>query len=205
MVAARRLAYETGLDKTAPITNIVFMGMGEPLANLPAVLRSLPILTHALGLHFSHNKARAPAPAPFKPGSQVAHEQPYLRCRITAFAQCHVHPPLAVMHSMQCDFTIGYAFSAPVMLGHWTFGNPSYLKCMWLEYAGMCSSGSAVIRCLGDWYAKIIRINGSKPLVGDRSTAFEFYTGQHEFCFGFDLNSKIGNCTDNCINGGSCA
>lgn len=62
MVAARRLAAELGLDRSAPVTNLVFMGMGEPLANMGAVLRSLPILTHAQGLHFSHNKARPRPP-----------------------------------------------------------------------------------------------------------------------------------------------
>jgi 23S rRNA (adenine2503-C2)-methyltransferase len=58
-VEARRIAQELGLDRTAPVTNIVFMGMGEPLANFGPVLQSLPILTHHLGLHFSHNKVFA--------------------------------------------------------------------------------------------------------------------------------------------------
>lgn len=39
-----------------PVTNIVYMGMGEPLDNLEAVIGSLEIVTDHLGLHFSHNK-----------------------------------------------------------------------------------------------------------------------------------------------------
>lgn len=35
------------------LTNLVLMGMGEPLANYPAVLKALRILTHPLGLGFS--------------------------------------------------------------------------------------------------------------------------------------------------------
>ena len=43
----------------APITNVVFMGMGEPLHNTDAVLTAIDILCHPLGLHLSHNKASA--------------------------------------------------------------------------------------------------------------------------------------------------
>ena len=39
-----------------PVTNIVYMGMGEPLDNLEAVIGSLGIVTDHAGLHFSHNK-----------------------------------------------------------------------------------------------------------------------------------------------------
>jgi 23S rRNA (adenine2503-C2)-methyltransferase len=34
-----------------PVTNVVFMGMGEPLANYAEVLRAIRLLTHPLGLH----------------------------------------------------------------------------------------------------------------------------------------------------------
>ena len=37
----------------APFRNIVFMGMGEPLANLDNVIRALKIITHDDGLQFS--------------------------------------------------------------------------------------------------------------------------------------------------------
>lgn len=41
-----------------PITNIVFMGMGEPLHNLAAVMSAVDILCDPTGLQFSHNKVR---------------------------------------------------------------------------------------------------------------------------------------------------
>ncbi len=75
VVAARRYHYEkfggavTGENSESskgrsrsrsryvtPVTNIVYMGMGEPLDNLEAVIGSLEIVTDHLGLHFSHNK-----------------------------------------------------------------------------------------------------------------------------------------------------
>lgn len=75
VVAARRYHYEKfgGVEEmddsetpdprprsrsryVTPITNIVYMGMGEPLDNLEAVIGSLEIATDHLGLHFSHNK-----------------------------------------------------------------------------------------------------------------------------------------------------
>jgi 23S rRNA (adenine2503-C2)-methyltransferase len=34
-----------------PVTNVVFMGMGEPLANYDETLRAIRLLTHARGLH----------------------------------------------------------------------------------------------------------------------------------------------------------
>jgi 23S rRNA (adenine2503-C2)-methyltransferase len=34
-----------------PVTNVVFMGMGEPLANYTETLRAIRLLTHPLGLH----------------------------------------------------------------------------------------------------------------------------------------------------------
>ena len=42
-------------DRT-PLTNIVYMGMGEPLHNLGAVLASSEVISHYMGLHISHNK-----------------------------------------------------------------------------------------------------------------------------------------------------
>jgi 23S rRNA (adenine2503-C2)-methyltransferase len=41
---------------TTTINNIVFMGMGEPLHNLPGILPAIDILLDHHGLHFSHNK-----------------------------------------------------------------------------------------------------------------------------------------------------
>jgi 23S rRNA (adenine2503-C2)-methyltransferase len=34
-----------------PVTNVVFMGMGEPMANYDETLRAIRLLTHPLGLH----------------------------------------------------------------------------------------------------------------------------------------------------------
>ncbi len=48
-------AYEI-LDEGESITNIVLMGMGEPLANYDNVVRFLSVLTGNLGFNFSHNK-----------------------------------------------------------------------------------------------------------------------------------------------------
>jgi 23S rRNA (adenine2503-C2)-methyltransferase len=64
VVAARRYHYETyggsanqGKSRyVTPITNIVYMGMGEPLDNLEAVVGSIDIVLDHAGLHFSHNK-----------------------------------------------------------------------------------------------------------------------------------------------------
>ncbi len=39
-----------------PITNLVFMGMGEPMLNWPQVHRALSILTHPDGLNFSRRR-----------------------------------------------------------------------------------------------------------------------------------------------------
>jgi 23S rRNA (adenine2503-C2)-methyltransferase len=38
------------------ISNLVFMGMGEPLANIDAVVRAIQILTDPMGLAFSHRR-----------------------------------------------------------------------------------------------------------------------------------------------------
>ena len=48
ILAAREL-----LPPGLPLTNLVFMGMGEPLANFPAVARALKIITAPWGLNFS--------------------------------------------------------------------------------------------------------------------------------------------------------
>ena len=45
-----------GAAPLPPITNIVFMGMGEPLHNLSAVMSAVDILCDNIGLQFSHNK-----------------------------------------------------------------------------------------------------------------------------------------------------
>ena len=54
VVEARRVLQEEG--EAATLTNVVFMGMGEPLHNLHAVLPATRIMTHPLGLHLSYNK-----------------------------------------------------------------------------------------------------------------------------------------------------
>jgi len=41
---------------TTTINNIVFMGMGEPLHNMPGILPAIDTLLDHHGLHFSHNK-----------------------------------------------------------------------------------------------------------------------------------------------------
>ncbi|GIL50442.1 hypothetical protein Vafri_6565 [Volvox africanus] len=54
VVEARRFLAQEG-DRTQ-LTNLVFMGMGEPLHNTEAVLAAAEIISHYLGLHISHNK-----------------------------------------------------------------------------------------------------------------------------------------------------
>lgn len=49
--------YQTeGRPRSQWLTNIVYMGMGEPLMNLPAVLRSVDVLADAGGLDFSSRR-----------------------------------------------------------------------------------------------------------------------------------------------------
>src|SRR5262249_3009576 len=43
------LSFSGDLDD--PVTNVVFMGMGEPLANYAETLRAIRLLTHPEGLH----------------------------------------------------------------------------------------------------------------------------------------------------------
>jgi len=54
IVEARR--YLSSVQDPTPITNVVFMGMGEPFHNLDAVLAASSIMCHPMGLHISHNK-----------------------------------------------------------------------------------------------------------------------------------------------------
>jgi 23S rRNA (adenine2503-C2)-methyltransferase len=49
-----RVQEEVGASRR--ITNLVFMGMGEPLANFDAVVRAIHIMTDPLGLAFSHRR-----------------------------------------------------------------------------------------------------------------------------------------------------
>ncbi|XP_057947918.1 uncharacterized protein LOC131143691 isoform X2 [Malania oleifera] len=49
--ARRLLSSEVG-----PITNVVFMGMGEPLQNIENVIKAANIMVHDQGLHFSPRK-----------------------------------------------------------------------------------------------------------------------------------------------------
>ncbi len=44
------------LEEGERITNVVLMGMGEPMANYDNVLRFIQVLTDGLGFGFSHNK-----------------------------------------------------------------------------------------------------------------------------------------------------
>jgi 23S rRNA (adenine2503-C2)-methyltransferase len=45
---------QRGVDPQRPLTNLVYMGMGEPLHNYANVKRSLDLLLHAEGANFSH-------------------------------------------------------------------------------------------------------------------------------------------------------
>jgi 23S rRNA (adenine2503-C2)-methyltransferase len=47
------LAVRRELPGDVPLTNLVFMGMGEPLANFPALVRALTIISAPWGLNFS--------------------------------------------------------------------------------------------------------------------------------------------------------
>lgn len=54
VIANRVLAADPAAD--ACITNVVFMGMGEPLHNYDSVMAAIDIMVHPRGLHMSHNK-----------------------------------------------------------------------------------------------------------------------------------------------------
>ncbi|XP_022735149.1 uncharacterized protein LOC111288504 isoform X3 [Durio zibethinus] len=53
-VYARRLLS----SHVGPITNVVFMGMGEPLHNIENVIKAADVMVHEQGLHFSPRKVR---------------------------------------------------------------------------------------------------------------------------------------------------
>jgi 23S rRNA (adenine2503-C2)-methyltransferase len=50
------LAVRRELSDELPLTNLVFMGMGEPLANFSALVRALTVITAPWGLNFSHRR-----------------------------------------------------------------------------------------------------------------------------------------------------
>jgi len=50
------LAVRRELPDELPLTNLVFMGMGEPLANFGALVRALTVITAPWGLNFSHRR-----------------------------------------------------------------------------------------------------------------------------------------------------
>uniref|UniRef100_A0A7C5AM31 Probable dual-specificity RNA methyltransferase RlmN n=1 Tax=Desulfobacca acetoxidans TaxID=60893 RepID=A0A7C5AM31_9BACT len=50
------LAVRPWVPRGKPLTNLVFMGMGEPLANFPALVRALQILEASWGLNFSYRR-----------------------------------------------------------------------------------------------------------------------------------------------------
>lgn len=50
------LAVRTQLSGDLPLTNLVFMGMGEPLANFAAVVKAIRILQAPWGLNFSRRR-----------------------------------------------------------------------------------------------------------------------------------------------------
>uniref|UniRef100_A0A2C9USV3 Radical SAM core domain-containing protein n=1 Tax=Manihot esculenta TaxID=3983 RepID=A0A2C9USV3_MANES len=52
VVFAQRLV----TSEVGPITNVVFMGMGEPLQNIENVIKAADIMVHDQGLHFSPRK-----------------------------------------------------------------------------------------------------------------------------------------------------
>ncbi|RNC73338.1 MAG: 23S rRNA (adenine(2503)-C(2))-methyltransferase RlmN [Desulfuromonadales bacterium] len=56
LTAAEIINQICAVKRDVPVRNIVFMGMGEPLANLDNVVRALKIVTHDDGLQFSTRK-----------------------------------------------------------------------------------------------------------------------------------------------------
>jgi 23S rRNA (adenine2503-C2)-methyltransferase len=50
------LAVRREISDGLPLTNLVFMGMGEPLANFPALVRALTVISAPWGLKFSHRR-----------------------------------------------------------------------------------------------------------------------------------------------------
>jgi 23S rRNA (adenine2503-C2)-methyltransferase len=50
------LAVRRELSEELPLTNLVFMGMGEPLANFAALIRALTVITAPWGLNFAYRR-----------------------------------------------------------------------------------------------------------------------------------------------------
>ena len=55
-IVSQVLAVRREITDGVPITNLVFMGMGEPLANFPALVRALTVISAPWGLNFSHRR-----------------------------------------------------------------------------------------------------------------------------------------------------
>ncbi len=55
VLLARRFMEESGIADR-PLRNLVFMGMGEPLANYRHLVKALKILTHPQGFHFARKR-----------------------------------------------------------------------------------------------------------------------------------------------------
>ena len=53
VIRAQEILRREGLDREKPLRNLVFMGMGEPLANYERVLKALKNLLHPQGFNFS--------------------------------------------------------------------------------------------------------------------------------------------------------
>ncbi len=53
VLRAKEVLRSEALDRDKPLRNLVFMGMGEPLANYEAVLKALKSLLHSQGFDFS--------------------------------------------------------------------------------------------------------------------------------------------------------
>ena len=71
------MAVRRELTDELPLTNLVFMGMGEPLANFPALVRALTVISSPWGLNFSSRRLTVstagvapliPQSGPFGPG-----------------------------------------------------------------------------------------------------------------------------------------
>lgn len=56
VLRAEEILEKEGLLEVKPLRNLVFMGMGEPLANYENVLRALKVLLHPYGFNFSKRR-----------------------------------------------------------------------------------------------------------------------------------------------------
>ncbi len=75
-----------GLDAIAPLPerfNIVFMGMGEPMANLDAVIRAIDILTHKEGLALSARRITLSTVGVVPGIRRLARERPKVRLAVS--------------------------------------------------------------------------------------------------------------------------